>query len=52
MPTCQAPIRDVLFLLEEVFNYESQVSSLPGFEDATMDVAGAVLERAAEFCLG
>lgn len=49
MPTYQAPIHDVLFLLKDVFNYESQVSSLPGYEDATLDVVGAVLESAAEF---
>ena len=49
MPTYQAPIRDVLFLLKDVFNYESQVTSLPAFEDATMDVVAAVLEGAARF---
>ena len=36
-------------LLQEVFDYEKQVTSLPGLGDATMDTVLAVLENAGRF---
>jgi alkylation response protein AidB-like acyl-CoA dehydrogenase len=46
MPTYLAPIPDILFLLKDVFGYEESVLPLPGNEEATLDVVGAILEGA------
>jgi alkylation response protein AidB-like acyl-CoA dehydrogenase len=45
----QAPIKDMLFVLNELANLQ-QVSQLPGCEDATIDTVEAVLEENAKFC--
>ncbi|QOL49668.1 acyl-CoA dehydrogenase [Massilia litorea] len=45
----QAPIKDMLFVLNELANLQ-QVSQLPGCEDATVDTVEAVLEENAKFC--
>jgi 3-(methylsulfanyl)propanoyl-CoA dehydrogenase len=47
--TYAAPLADFRFLLEGVFDYPGRVASLPGFEEATLDTALAVLEQAAGF---
>ena len=47
MPSYQAPVGDVLFLLEDVFHWE-RYSNLPGFADATPDVVAAILEEGAK----
>ncbi|MGF6872777.1 acyl-CoA dehydrogenase C-terminal domain-containing protein [Paraburkholderia sp. MM5477-R1] len=49
MPGYDAPIREIRFLLEDVFGYEASTAALPGFEDATLDVVTAVLDGAAIF---
>ena len=41
----QAPLRDMQFVLEEVVGLE-RIASLPGYEEATPDLAAAVLEEA------
>ena len=46
--TFAAPIKDMLFTLEHVAGLD-EVSRLPGFEEATVDTAGAVLEECARF---
>jgi alkylation response protein AidB-like acyl-CoA dehydrogenase len=43
-----APLRDMQFVLRELAQVET-LSSLPGFEDATPDLAEAILEEAAKF---
>lgn len=40
-----APIRDIKFVIEELIGLET-VNTLPGYEDATADVATAILEEA------
>jgi alkylation response protein AidB-like acyl-CoA dehydrogenase len=45
----QAPIKDMLFVLNELANLQ-QVSQLPGCEDASVDTVEAVLEENAKFC--
>jgi 3-(methylthio)propanoyl-CoA dehydrogenase len=42
----RAPVRDLMFAIEELARLE-QVAQLPGFEDAGLDTAQAVLEEAA-----
>lgn len=49
MPAYDAPIREIRFLLEDVFGYERNTPLLPGFEEATLDTAMAVLDGAASF---
>ena len=44
----QAPVKDMLFCMSELAGLE-QVATLPGFEDAGIDTAQAVLEECARF---
>ncbi len=46
MPTYQAPVKDALFLLNDVFHWERH-SNLPGFADATPDLVDAILQEGA-----
>ena len=48
MPTYKAPVDDVLFLLNDVFQIE-RYANLPGFADATPDMVEAILGEAAKF---
>ena len=43
-----APVKDMLFAIEHLASIE-QVAQLPGFEDAGLDTAAAVLEECARF---
>jgi alkylation response protein AidB-like acyl-CoA dehydrogenase len=49
MPTYNAPVDSVLFLLEDVLGYE-RYSNLPGFADAPLDTVQPILDEAARFC--
>src|SRR5919112_72640 len=49
MPTYNAPIDDVRFVLDEVLDV-GQLSKLPGYEDATADVILSVLEEGGKMC--
>src|ERR1700761_5471178 len=44
-----APIRDMLFVMKELANIE-HIATLPGFEDANLETAQAVLEESAKLC--
>ncbi len=44
----RAPIQDMRFVMDEIANF-AELSQLPGFEEATPDLADAVLEEAAKF---
>ncbi len=46
--TYRAPVKDMLFCMKELADLEA-VSRLPGFEEAGLDTAAAVLEEAAKF---
>ena len=43
-----APVKDMLFTMEHLANL-AQIAQIPGFEDAGIDTAQAVLEEAAKF---
>lgn len=49
MPTYQAPLRDLRFVMEEMFDYPAHYARLPAGEDATVDVVNAILEEGARF---
>jgi 3-(methylsulfanyl)propanoyl-CoA dehydrogenase len=49
VPTYKAPVEDVLFLLNDVFQV-GRYDNLPGFADASADVREAILTEAAKFC--
>jgi 3-(methylthio)propanoyl-CoA dehydrogenase len=44
----QAPVKDLLFCMTELADL-AQVATLPGFKDAGVDTAQAVLEECARF---
>ncbi|MBX9817969.1 MAG: acyl-CoA dehydrogenase [Burkholderiaceae bacterium] len=46
-----APVKDMLFNIEHLANIE-EIAQLPGFEDAGLDTAQAVLEESAKFTEG
>jgi len=46
--TYRAPVEDMLFDMKELAGLE-QIAQLPGFEDATVETAQAVLEECAKF---
>ena len=46
-----APVKDMMFNIEHLANIE-QIAQLPGFEDAGLDTAQAVLEESAKFTEG
>ena len=50
MVTYAAPLDDIRYLLNEVFDYEKTVAGLPGYEEATPEILDAVLEEGARFC--
>ncbi|WP_345811240.1 acyl-CoA dehydrogenase [Paraburkholderia sp. PREW-6R] len=47
--TYTAPIKDMLFVMKELAGLE-EIATLPGFEDANLDTAQAVLEESAKLC--
>ncbi|WP_417810259.1 acyl-CoA dehydrogenase C-terminal domain-containing protein [Thalassospira alkalitolerans] len=49
MAQYKAPLRDMRFVLGELFDY-SDINQMPGCEDFTPDVVDAVLEEAAKVC--
>ena len=46
--TYTAPVKDIAFVLNKVIGLEA-ISKLEGFEDATEDMVGAILEESARF---
>ncbi|ROU00960.1 acyl-CoA dehydrogenase [Marinobacter sp. R17] len=50
MPTYKAPLRDMKFLLNDVFDYPKHYASLKAGENATPDIVDAVLTECGKFC--
>ncbi len=46
-----APVKDMLFCMRELAGLET-IAQMPGFEDAGIETAQAVLEESAKFCEG
>ncbi len=49
MQRYQAPLADFAFNLERMLDYEHTIAALPGFEEASLETARAVIAQAAEF---
>lgn len=53
MPDYKAPVGDMLYLLNEVFNAEENVfSQIPQYNEVSNDLVRSVLEEAGRFCAG
>lgn len=50
MPVYKAPLRDMKFLLNDVFDYPKHYTSLASGENATPDIVDAILAECARFC--
>ena len=44
------PTDDMVFLLRDVFDFDGQIASLPGYEEINAELAATVLEEAGRFC--
>lgn len=49
MPAYKAPLRDMRFLIDEVFDFHGSYAA-NGAQDATPDMVNAILEEGAKFC--
>lgn len=49
MLSYKAPIADIKFLIEDVFDYYSHYKQYPEFEEATPDLVDAILQECAKF---
>lgn len=49
MPAYQAPLRDLRFVMDEMLDFPGHYAQLPGGEEASPDVVGAILEEGARF---
>jgi alkylation response protein AidB-like acyl-CoA dehydrogenase len=49
MPAYKAPLRDIRFLLNEVFDYPAHYAGLPNGKDADPDTVNAILDECAKY---
>ncbi len=52
MTVYAAPLREMRFVLHDVFGVADKLTALPGYGDATADVMDAVLDECAKLCEG
>lgn len=50
MPTYKAPLRDMRFLMNEVFDFPAHYAGLSNGGDADPDTVNAIMEECAKFC--
>jgi alkylation response protein AidB-like acyl-CoA dehydrogenase len=50
MLTYKAPIADIKFLIEDVFDYYGHFKKHPEFDEATPDLVDAIFQECAKFC--
>jgi len=48
--TYKAPVSDIKFLIEDVFDYYGHYKQHPEFEEATPDLVDAIFQECAKFC--
>ena len=51
MSDYRAPVKDMRFVMDEIVGL-ADIAQLPGYEEATPDMADAILEEAAKFAGG
>lgn len=49
MPEYKAPLRDILFVRDELLDFPALYQKLPGFSEATPDLCRSILEEGAKF---
>jgi hypothetical protein len=49
MPEYKAPLRDIRFAMQELLDFDKHYQSLPGGEEASLDMVDAILEEAGKF---
>jgi len=49
MPDYKPPVRDIRFVIEEVLEAEKLFQTLPGYEEATGELMGAIIDEGARF---
>lgn len=49
MPDYQAPLRDMRFVMDELFDYPAHYARLPAGDDVSPDVVSAILDEGARF---
>ena len=52
MPTYRAPRQDIDFLLNDVFQADQLFSSMPGTQDASVDLTSAIVDEATKIAEG
>ena len=52
MTVYSVPLREMRFVLHDVFGAADKLTALPGYEDATADLMDAVLDECAKLCEG
>lgn len=52
MSEYKAPIKNINFLINDVFNYEDHYKSFSSYEDASPDMVDAIITECAKFCEG
>jgi len=50
MSTFKAPVDDINFLVNKVFDFEKHYQTFPGYEEATPDLVEAIIAECAKFC--
>ena len=50
MPAYKAPLRDMRFLMNEVFDYPAHYAGMANGKDADPDTVSAILDECAKFC--
>lgn len=50
MTEYKAPVRDMQFVMYELLGFEEHYQALPGGDDVSPDVVGAIIEESAKFC--
>lgn len=50
MSEYKAPLKNINFLINDVFNFQEHYAKFPSYEDASPDMVDAILTECAKFC--